>query len=128
MGSLLVYGAEDSASIDDYRMPLQSVLRPNNLQRVRGAYGLLIMVEYMSPVLRRGDIVFISPVDKPRPDEEVVLLHEDQACNTMRLRFGTLVTSDTEGWTLRSWQPEQTEYVERSLWQACHVVVGKLAR
>ncbi|MCX5570593.1 S24 family peptidase [Kaistia nematophila] len=107
--------------------PIDWVKRPVILERVKGAYGILVVNTSMSPLYRPNDIALINPHLAPTPDTEVVLYHMPPNGESEAM-IKTLVSSAAKEWRLRQYNPAQDFSVDRVDWPVCHRVVGKYDR
>lgn len=107
--------------------PIDWVKRPVILERVKGAYGILVVNTSMSPLYRPNDIALINPHLAPTPDTEVVLYHTPPNGESEAM-IKTLVGSTAKEWRLRQYNPAQDFIEDRVDWPICHRVVGKYDR
>jgi phage repressor protein C with HTH and peptisase S24 domain len=107
--------------------PIDWVKRPVILERVKGAYGILVVNTSMSPMYRPNDIALINPHLAPTPDTEVVLYHTPPHGEAEAM-IKTLVGSTAKEWKLRQYNPAQDFTEDRVDWPICHRVVGKYDR
>jgi phage repressor protein C with HTH and peptisase S24 domain len=110
--------------------PVEYVLRPEPLARVRDGYGVYALDDTMSPQYRAGDIVLINPHMPARAGDTCVFRGVDKQDGGVVIRF--LRAVDPEEWHVTEWcsqaKRERRDYkLKRSEWQA-HVAVGCYAR
>lgn len=107
--------------------PIDWVKRPVVLERVKGAYGILVVSTSMWPMYRPNDIALINPHLAPTADTEVVLYHTPPNGESEAM-IKTLVGSSSREWKLRQYNPMQDFEADRVDWPICHRVVGKYDR
>lgn len=115
-------GGEGHLIIDFH--PIDEVTPPEDIARVRGAYGILIVGESMVPAYRPGDIAWVNPHKPPERDTDVVLYHvppngEAEAIIKMLIGFSP------REWKLRQYQPPKDFTESTADWTVCHRIVGK---
>lgn len=106
--------------------PIDVVLRPAPLEHVRGAYGLVVVVDSMVPIVRSGDTVLINPHLPPRLNDLCLFINivNDRKVHT------TLVLKEFRGenadaWQVRHYFPkEKTLWLPKRDWPKCHRVVA----
>lgn len=104
--------------------PIDEIPPPEDIARVRGAYGILIVGESMVPAYRPGDIAWVNPHKPLERDTDVVLYHvppngEAEAIIKMLIGISSLE------WKLRQYQPPMDFTESRADWTVCHRIVGK---
>lgn len=107
--------------------PIGEVRRPAPLENVRGGYGLLVVGESMSPVLRPGDTALIHPHMPPRPEDVVVFVSERHGEHTATIKEYVGQTKDH--WKVRRYHPKNQVFtLKRAEWRVHGVMVGKYSR
>lgn len=101
--------------------------RPASLATARGAYGIYIVGDSMSPRYEPGDKALIDP-NRPAWSGDDVVLFQLRADNEAVAMIKRLVRVTKEHWHLKQFNPAREFTVERKLWVTCHVVVGSLNR
>ena len=130
-GVLPIYASTQGGpgiTVMNFGDPIDYVPMPARLQNVKGAYGLYVVGESMSPVFEPGDTVQIHPHLQPRSGDYVVIYrqkdHDEMEGLLKRLRRATGNT-----WYLFQFNPAEGESAEfeldREEWPNCHVVIGK---
>lgn len=106
--------------------PVEHHPAPPDLANVRGAYGVLIRGDLMTPALRPGDIAWINPHKLPNHESDVVLyqLPPNTTVETAAI-IKTLVSWTPQEWRLRQYQPTREWDESRGEWPICHQIVGK---
>lgn len=107
--------------------PIEWAKRPAILDGVRGAYGLLVYGDSMSPAYRHGDMALIHPGLGPAADEDVVL-YDHPPNGDAEAIIKHLVSWTEDEWRLEQYNPERKWTELRADWPTCHRVVGKYGR
>lgn len=106
--------------------PVEHHPAPPDLANVRGAYGVLIRGDSMTPALRPGDIAWVNPHKLPNHDSDVVLYQILPETNTVaEAIIKTLVSWTPHDWRLRQYQPAREWDEPKGEWPICHQIVGK---
>jgi len=102
---------------------------PSILEGVRGAYGLLIYGDSMSPAYREGDIALIHPSRPMARDEDHVFYDHPPfgGPGETEAIIKNLVSWTDTHYMLKQYNPGHEFTVERIDWPVCHRVVGKYA-
>lgn len=108
--------------------PIQIVRRPIVLDRVRNAYGLLIVGESMVPAFRPGDIALIHPHLPPERDTDIILYDHDPFTGEAEAIIKHLISWTERQWRLEEYNPHRIFTEHRADWPICHRVVGKYDR
>lgn len=107
--------------------PVDRVVRPDPLLRVKDGYGMIVTGDSMSPEAKSGSIALVNPHLPPRAGDTCVFRRvEDDgtelACIKELRRFTDAV------WFVRQHNPKRDYTLKRSEWQICHVVVANYGR
>lgn len=103
--------------------PVQTVKRPEPLATVKDGYGVLVVGDSMSPVVRPGAIVLIHPHLPPSPDDVCLFIHEENGDFRATLKEYRGQTSDV--WKVKRYSPEEREFtLKKREFPKCQVVVG----
>lgn len=107
--------------------PVDYAHRPDRLDRVKDAYGILVIGDSMIPAYEPGDMVLIHPHLPPINDCDVVLYSDDN-----RVMLKRLIRSTADEWILLRHNPPRGQprefSVSKKTWNKCHCVVGKYNR
>lgn len=107
--------------------PIGEVRRPAPLEGVRGGFGLMVVGESMTPVLRPGDIVLIHPHLPPRPEDVVVFVSDRHGEMTATIKEYVGQTKDL--WKVRRYKPKEQDFtLKKAEWRVHGVMVGKYNR
>ncbi|WP_119271514.1 LexA family transcriptional regulator [Taklimakanibacter deserti] len=104
--------------------PIEEVRPPDELIRVRDAYGILIVGESMVPAYRPGDVAWVNPHKPIERDTDVVLYHVPPHGEAEAI-IKTLIGMSNLEWKLRQYQPPRDFTESRADWTVCHRIVGK---
>ena len=104
--------------------PIEQAVPPEELIRVRNAYGILIVGESMVPAYKPGDIAWVNPHKPLERDTDVVLYHVPPNGEAEAI-IKTLVSFSDREWKLRQYQPARDFTESRVDWPVCHRIVGK---
>ena len=105
--------------------PIDHVKIPQELENVRGGYGLLIEGDSMVPAFWPGDTALVNPNLQPQRMRNVILYHTPPNGGAAEAIVKQLNSWNDREWHLQQYNPllEFTEY--RQEWPICHRVVGK---
>lgn len=107
--------------------PIGEVRRPAPLEGVRSGYGLIVVGESMTPILRPGDTVLIHPHLPPRIEDVVVFVSEQHGEMTATIKEYIGQTKDL--WKVRRYHPKEHEFtLKKAEWRVHGVMVGKYNR
>jgi hypothetical protein len=98
---------------------------PEEIARVKNAYGILVLGESMVPAYRPGDIAWVNPHKIPERDTDVVLYHVPPDGREAEAIIKTLIGISGSEWKLRQYQPPLDFTESRADWTVCHRIVGK---
>jgi phage repressor protein C with HTH and peptisase S24 domain len=104
--------------------PIEEARPPDELIRVRNAYGILIVGESMVPAYRPGDVAWVNPHKPIERDTDVVLYHVPPNGEAEAI-IKTLIGISEQTWKLRQYQPPRDFTESRADWTVCHRIVGK---
>lgn len=111
--------------------PIDHVKRPSPLATVRGAYGVYVIGDSMSPVYEQGDLILVNPHLPPRPGDDVILCSDDENGGHYAI-VKRLIKSTSDEWHLRQFNPPEGEASEFTLykdeWPTTHLVIGSYKR
>lgn len=103
--------------------PVDWVVRPDPLLRVKDGYGMIVTGDSMDPVHKHGSIALVNPHIPWRSGDTCVFRshgeHGDDLAIIKELRRFT-----DETWYVRQYNPQKDFTLKRSEWQVCHVTVG----
>jgi phage repressor protein C with HTH and peptisase S24 domain len=104
--------------------PIEEARPPDEIIRVRDAYGILIVGESMVPAYRPGDVAWVNPHKPVERDTDVVLYHVPPHGEAEAIIKALIGFSEKE-WRLRQYQPPRDFIESRIDWPVCHRIVGK---
>jgi len=107
--------------------PVDRVVRPEPLLRVKEGYGIIVSGDSMSPAHKSGSTALVNPHLPPRPGDSCIFRSHAED-GTVHICIKELVRATKEEWIVKQYTPAKTFGLKRSLWQECHVVVGNFAR
>lgn len=119
--------AEDERHLFVSPEPIQAMLRPPPLMKVRGAYALKLATDVMAPVYRRGEVALVHPFLEPRLGDDVIFR---ETADSFLVDIGTLLEEPRDGrdWHFLQWgQPagDQEQFATRRDSPIGHVIFGK---
>lgn len=104
--------------------PIEEARPPEELIRVRDAYGILIVGDSMVPAYKPGDVAWVNPHKPIERDTDVVLYHVPPNGEAEAI-IKTLIGFSQREWKLRQYQPPRDFAESRVDWPVCHRIVGK---
>jgi Peptidase S24-like len=104
--------------------PIEEARPPDEIIRVRDAYGILIVGESMVPAYKPGDVAWVNPNKPIERDTDVVLYHVPPHGEAEAIIKALIGFSQRE-WKLRQYQPPRDFTESRIDWPVCHRIVGK---
>ena len=104
--------------------PIEEARPPDELIRVRGAYGILIVGDSMVPAYKPGDVAWVNPHKPVERDTDVVLYHVPPHGEAEAM-IKTLIGISQREWKLRQYHPPRDFSESRVDWPVCHRIVGK---
>lgn len=103
--------------------PVDWVVRPAPLLRVRDGYGMIVTGDSMSPMHKSGSTALVNPHLPPRNGDTCVFRsHADDGDVTVIIK--ELRRFNDQTWFVRQYTPKKDFTLKRSDWQICHVTVG----
>ena len=103
--------------------PMVKIPRPRPLIGVRDAYGVLVVGESMSPVIRPGYTVWVNPHLPPRRGDLCLFRHDEDG--DFRAMLKEYCGQTQQNWLVRRYQPKQRRFsLNKAEWPVCHVIVG----
>ena len=111
--------------------PVEFVLRPAPLARVRDGYGVIVADDSMAPEFRSGDIALVNPHLPPRVSDSCVFCTAGQnGAQQVCIKHLRKVTD--KDWHVSEWSSEngvKREFaLKRSEWTIAHVTIGHFKR
>ena len=111
--------------------PVEWVVRPEPLARVKDGYGVIVMEDSMMPEFRSGDTALVNPHLPPRSGDTCVF-RSFQEDGTIMACVKYLRRATAEAWLVTEWNsPEGVKrdfQLKKSEWQIAHVTVGSYKR
>jgi transcriptional regulator with XRE-family HTH domain len=111
--------------------PVEYVLRPEPLARVRDGYGVIVADDSMSPEARSGDVALVNPHVPPRVGDTCVFrsANRDGAQNSCIKHLRRVTEKD---WHVTEWSSAdggRRDFVlKRADWPVAHVTIGCFKR
>ncbi|SEE52504.1 Phage repressor protein C, contains Cro/C1-type HTH and peptisase s24 domains [Bradyrhizobium lablabi] len=103
--------------------PVDWVVRPDPLLRVKDGYGMIVTGDSMDPVHKHGSTALVNPHIPWRSGDTCIFRsHHDNGDNIVIIKELRRFTDDT--WYVRQYNPPKDFTLKRSEWQVCHVTVG----
>lgn len=103
--------------------PVDWVVRPDPLLRVRDGYGMIVTGDSMSPMHKSGSTALVNPHLPPRNGDTCVFRsHADDGDVTVIIK--ELRRFNDHTWFVRQYNPKKDFTLKRTEWQICHVTVG----
>lgn len=103
--------------------PVDWVVRPDPLLRVRDGYGMIVTGDSMAPMHKNGSTALVNPHLPPRNGDTCVFRsHADDGDVTVIIK--ELRRFNDHTWFVRQYSPKKDFTLKRSEWQICHVTVG----
>lgn len=103
--------------------PVDWVVRPDPLLRVKDGYGMIVTGDSMDPVHKHGSTALVNPHIPFRSGDTCIFRsHQDDGATLVIIKELRRYTDDT--WYVRQYNPPKDFTLKRSEWQVCHVTVG----
>jgi transcriptional regulator with XRE-family HTH domain len=111
--------------------PVEYVLRPEPLARVRDGYGVIVADDSMSPEARSGDVALVNPHVPPRIGDTCVFRSPPRDGASIHSSIKHLRKVTERDWLVTEWNNdgERRDYsLKRSDWPVAHVTIGYFKR
>jgi transcriptional regulator with XRE-family HTH domain len=112
--------------------PVEYVLRPEPLARVRDGYGVIVADDSMSPEARSGDVALVNPHVPPRVGDTCVFRSGAQDGGMQRSVIKHLRRVTEKDWHVTEWSDRdggRRDFVlKRAEWPVAHVTIGFFKR
>lgn len=106
--------------------PFRTIARPQNLQTIENAFGILIVGSSMSPEYREGDIAYVDPNLPPRVGDACLFQKEEHGTAEAAIKYLDKSPHHSEDvWHVRQQTPEKRFMLKKAEWPKCFVLVGK---
>ena len=103
--------------------PVDWVVRPDPLFRVRDGYGMIVTGDSMAPAHKHGSTALVNPHLPYRPGDTCIFRnHADDG--EVQVIIKELRRYTDTIWHVRQYNPPKDYTLKRSEWQNCHVTVG----
>lgn len=106
---------------------VETVRRPAPLAGVKGAFGMYVIGDSMSPAYEQGDLILINPAKPPRGGDDVLVIKVGDD-NTHTALVKRLVKMDDGIVRLKQFNPAKEFDVPRDQVQGLHLIVGRYNR
>lgn len=103
--------------------PVDWVVRPDPLLRVKDGYGMIITGDSMDPALKSGSIALINPHLPARVGDFCLFRNHDDDGTTHAVIKEYRGETDAV-WKVRQYSPPKDFTLKKSEWQVRHLVVG----
>jgi phage repressor protein C with HTH and peptisase S24 domain len=110
--------------------PVEYVLRPEPLARVRDGYGVIVADDTMAPEARSGDIALVNPHVPPRVGDTCVFRSRKED-GSEHVCIKHLRKVSDKDWYVSEWNSENGRHdftLKRSDWPVAHVTIGFFKR
>lgn len=104
--------------------PVDWVVRPAPLLRVRDGYGMIVTGDSMAPVHKEGSTALVNPHLPPRSGDTCVFRSHNDTLGEVHAVIKELRRYTDDTWYVRQYNPPKDFTLKRSEWQVCHVTVG----
>jgi transcriptional regulator with XRE-family HTH domain len=111
--------------------PVEYVLRPEPLARVRDSYGVIVVDDTMAPEARSGDVALVNPHVPPRVGDTCVFRSTPRDGGGIHSSIRHLRKVTERDWHVTEWNNdgERRDYtLKRSDWPVAHVTIGFFKR
>lgn len=103
--------------------PVDWVVRPDPLLRVKDGYGMIVTGDSMDPVHKHGSTALVNPHIPYRSGDTCIFRsHQDDGTTLVIIKELRRHTEDT--WYVRQYNPAKDFTLKRAEWQICHVTIG----
>lgn len=107
--------------------PVDWIVRPSPLLRVRDGYGIIVVGDSMSPEHKAGSIALVNPHIPPRAGDTCVFRsHADDG--TVHIVVKELRGETSTHWKVHQHNPRKDFTLRKDEWQICHRTVGNYFR
>lgn len=103
--------------------PVDYVVRPAPLLRVKDSYGIIVSGDSMEPAIKPGAIALINPHLPPR-NGDMCVFRSDNGLGEVIVMIKELRRFTDDTWYLRQYNPPRDFTAKRTEWQTCHIAVG----
>lgn len=103
--------------------PVDWVVRPDPLLRVKDGYGMIITGDSMDPAIKSGSIALINPHLPPRPGD-LCLFRSLADDGTAHAAIKEYRGESDSVWKVRQYNPAKDFSLKKSEWQIRHRVIG----
>ncbi len=108
--------------------PVQTVRRPDPLATVKGGYGVIVVGDSMSPVVRPGETVLVHPHLPPKI-EDICLFMSGAEEHDFKATIKEYLGQTKDLWKVRRYGPHPIDFtLKKRDWPRCQVVVGQYRR
>jgi transcriptional regulator with XRE-family HTH domain len=111
--------------------PVEYVLRPEPLARVRDGYGVIVVDDTMAPEARSGDVALVNPHVPPRVGDTCVFRSPPRDGGGINSSIKHLRKVTERDWHVTEWNNDgkRRDYtLKRSDWPVAHVTIGFFKR
>lgn len=103
--------------------PVDWVVRPDPLLRVRDGYGMIVTGDSMSPAHKHGSTALVNP-HLPYRSGDTCIFRSHADDGEVQVIIKELRRHTDDIWHVRQYNPPKDFQLKRSEWQICHVTVG----
>jgi phage repressor protein C with HTH and peptisase S24 domain len=103
--------------------PVDWVVRPDPLLRVRDGYGMIVTGDSMAPAHKHGSIALVNP-HLPYRSGDTCIFRNHADDGEVQAIIKELRRFTDAAWHVRQYNPPKDYVLKRSEWQVCHVTVG----
>lgn len=108
--------------------PVQTVRRPDPLATVKDGYGVIVVGDSMTPLVRPGDTVLVHPHLPPKV-EDICLFMTGAADDDFKATLKEYMGQTADLWKVRRYGPTPKDFtLKKRDWPRCQVVVGTYKR
>ena len=114
--------------------PVDYISRPQNLEHVKEAFGVIVTGGSMVPAYKPGETALVNPRQAPAPGDDCILISHSEETGERRGLIKEFVRATATHWIVR--QHADTEYAKggqeislpKAEWQLAYKVTGKFTR